>query len=59
MNIDPTMGRLACRADSQGRDLGKLLMGCAVARCLQARRQVAAFALNVDVKNEKARAWPN
>lgn len=51
------MGRLACRADSQGKGLGKLLMGCAVDRCLQARKQVAAFALLVDAKNEKAKAF--
>jgi hypothetical protein len=38
------MGRLACRRDQQGRGLGKLLIGCAVDRCLQARRQVAARA---------------
>lgn len=51
------MGRLACRADRQGKGLGKLLMGCAVDRCLQARKQVAAFALLVDAKNEKAKAF--
>ncbi|MDO9199601.1 GNAT family N-acetyltransferase [Rhodoferax sp.] len=51
------MGRLACRADSQGKGLGKLLMGCAVNRCLQARTQVAAFALLVNAKNEKAKAF--
>ena len=51
------MGRLACHADSQGRGLGKLLMGCAVDRCLQARRLVGAFALLVDAKNEKAKAF--
>ena len=48
------MGRLACRADQRGQGLGKLLMGCAVDRCLQARRQVAAFALLVDAKNRQA-----
>lgn len=51
------MGRLACRADSQGLGLGKLLLGLAVDRCLQARQQVAAFALLVDAKNEKAQAF--
>lgn len=48
------MGRLACRTDQRGQGLGKLLMGCAVDRCLQARRQVAAFALLVDAKNRQA-----
>ena len=51
------MGRLACRADQRGQGLGKLLMGCAVDRCLQARRQVAAFALLVDAKNQQAKTF--
>ena len=45
------MGRLACRADRQNQGLGKLLVACAVDRCLQALKQVAAFALIVDAKN--------
>ncbi len=51
------MGRLACRADQRGRGLGKLLIGCAVDRCLKARAQVAAYALIVDAKNDEARAF--
>lgn len=51
------MGRLACRADWHGRGLGKLLIGCAVQRCLQARKQVAAFALIVDARNAEAKAF--
>jgi GNAT superfamily N-acetyltransferase len=51
------MGRLACHTDSQGQGLGKLLMACAVDRCLQARRLVGAFALLVDAKNETAKAF--
>ena len=51
------MGRLACRADRRGQGLGKLLIGCAVERCLQARKQVAAFALIVDAKNSDAKAF--
>ena len=51
------MGRLACRSDQRGRGLGKLLMGCAVDRCLQARKQVAAFALIVDAKNAQAKTF--
>jgi len=42
------MGRLACRSDQHGRGLGKLLVGCAVDRCLKARQRVAAYALIVD-----------
>ena len=51
------MGRLACRTDQRGQGLGKLLIGCAVGRCLQARNQVAAFALIVDAKNSEAKAF--
>jgi GNAT superfamily N-acetyltransferase len=51
------MGRLACRLDQQGSGLGKLLVGCAVDRCLKARREVAAFALIVDAKNGGAAAF--
>ena len=49
------MGRLACRSDQQGRGIGKLLLGCAVDRCLKARLQVAAYALIVDAKDDAAR----
>jgi len=51
------MGRLACRADRRGQGLGRLLIACAVERCLQARRQVAAFALIVDAKNRAAKLF--
>lgn len=51
------MGRLACRADRQGHGLGKLLIACAVGRCLKARQQVAAYALIVDAKGEQAAAF--
>lgn len=51
------MGRLACRTDRRGQGLGRLLMGCAVGRCLQARKQVAAFALIVDAKNGQAKTF--
>jgi GNAT superfamily N-acetyltransferase len=51
------MGRLACRSDQRGRGLGKLLLGCAVDRCLKARQQVAAYALLVDAKDEAAEAF--
>lgn len=51
------MGWLACRKDQQGRGMGKLLLGGAVDRCLKARRQVAAYALLVDAKDDAARAF--
>ncbi len=50
-------GRLACRTDHRGRGLGKLLIGCAVDRCLQARKLVAVFALIVDAKGPEAKAF--
>jgi predicted GNAT family N-acyltransferase len=50
------MGRLACRSDRRGQGLGKLPVACTVERCLQARRQVAAYALMVDAKDEQAAA---
>jgi len=34
-----------------------LLLGCAVDRCLQARQQVAAYALVVDAKNDVAKSF--
>lgn len=49
------MGRLACSTAHQGKGIGKLLIGCAVARCIEARKQVAAFALIVDAKNAHAK----
>lgn len=51
------MGRLACRTDQRGLGFGKLLLGCAVDRCLKARQQVAAYALLVDAKDDVAKAF--
>ena len=51
------MGRLACRTGQRGSGLGKLLLGCAVDRCLKARQQVAAYALVVDAKDDVAKAF--
>ncbi len=51
------LGRLACRADRRGTGLGKLLLACAVERCLRATKQVAAYALIVDAKDDDAAAF--
>ncbi len=51
------MGRFAVREDLQGQGLGKCLLGCAVDRCLQARQQVAAYALIVDAKDASAKMF--
>ena len=41
----------------QGRGLGRLLLGCAVDRCLKAWEQVAAYVLVVDAKDDAARRF--
>jgi GNAT superfamily N-acetyltransferase len=51
------MGRLACRTDRQGEGLGKLLVGCAVDRCLAARQRITAYALLVDAKDGAAKRF--
>jgi GNAT superfamily N-acetyltransferase len=51
------LGRLAISAERRGQGLGRLLLGCAVDRCLQAREQVAAYALIVDAKDAGAKAF--
>ena len=48
------MGRLAVSAASRGQGHGRLLIGLAVERCLKARQEVAAYALVVDAKDERA-----
>jgi GNAT superfamily N-acetyltransferase len=51
------MGRLACRSDQQGKGIGRLLIGCAVERCLKAREEVASYALIVDAKDDRAKEF--
>jgi GNAT superfamily N-acetyltransferase len=51
------MGRFAVATPYQSQGLGKLLMGCAVARCLEAKKQVAAYALLVDAKDDSVKAF--
>lgn len=51
------MGRLACRRDQQGKGIGRLLIGCAVERCLKAREEVASYALIVDAKDDRAKEF--
>jgi len=51
------MGRFAVDGGFQGRGLGKSLLGCAVDRCLQARREVAAHALIVDAQDVRAKSF--
>lgn len=51
------LSRLASRKDRHGQGIGKLLLACAVDRCLKARKDVAAYALIVDAKDENARQF--
>ncbi|MDA0681407.1 MAG: GNAT family N-acetyltransferase [Proteobacteria bacterium] len=51
------MGRFAVEQTIQGQGLGKRLLGCAVDRCLHARREVAAYALIVDAKDADAKSF--
>lgn len=51
------MGRLAISRDVQGRGIGRILLGCAVDRCLKARQHVAAYALIVDAKDAAAKEF--
>lgn len=51
------LGRLATHSSQRGRGLGKLLIGCAVERCLEAKKHVAAYALVVDAKGADAKSF--
>jgi GNAT superfamily N-acetyltransferase len=51
------LGRLATHADYRGRGFGRLLMGLALNRCLEAQKIVAAYALIVDAKDDAAAAF--
>jgi len=51
------LGRLAVQRHLQGQGIGRYLLGCALERCLQARQNVAAYALLVDAKNASAGAF--
>lgn len=51
------MGRFAIQQSTQGQGLGKTLLGCVVDRCLQARKDIAAYAIVVDAKDGNARSF--
>ncbi len=51
------LGRLAAHSAHRNRGLGRLLIGCAVERCLEAKKHVAAYALVVDAKGEDAKTF--
>jgi GNAT superfamily N-acetyltransferase len=51
------LGHLAAHLGHRNRGLGRLLIGCAVERCLEAKKHVAAYALVVDAKGEDAKSF--
>lgn len=51
------MGRLAVSKDQQEKKLGAKLIAMAVDRCLHAKQEVGAYALLVDAKDERAKAF--
>lgn len=51
------LGRLATHLDYRGRGFGRLLVGLALTRCLEAQKIVAAYALIVDAKDATAAAF--
>ncbi len=51
------MGRLAVDEKHQKCGMGRFLMGCAIERCLEARKHVAAYALIVDAKTKDAKSF--
>ncbi len=51
------MGRLARSLENRGGGIGAILLGLAVDRCLKARMYVGAYALIVDAKSDKVRAF--
>jgi len=51
------LGRLAAHSAHHGCGLGRLLIGCAVERCLEALKYVAAYALVVDAKSQAAKEF--
>ena len=50
------LGRLATHSAHRNRGLGRLLMGCAVERCIEAKKHVAV-ALVVDAKGENDKSF--
>lgn len=51
------LGRLAVNITAQGSGIGKLLVGLAVERCIEARAKIAAYAILVDAKDESAKTF--
>lgn len=51
------LGRLATDVTQRGRGLGRILIACAVERCLEAQKHVAAYALLVDAKGAQAQSF--
>jgi predicted GNAT family N-acyltransferase len=51
------MGRLARSLNVRNSGIGALLIGLAADRCLKAKAHVSAYALLVDARSDKAKAF--
>ena len=51
------LGRLAATKVLRGQGIGKVLIGCAIDRCLQVKTQIGAYALLVDAKDAAAQTF--
>jgi predicted GNAT family N-acyltransferase len=51
------LGRMAVSVTAQGKGLGKIMMGLAVQRSNDARKQIAAYAILVDAKDASAKSF--
>jgi predicted GNAT family N-acyltransferase len=51
------LGRLATHINHRNLGLGRILMACAVERCLEAKKHVASYALIADAKDLNAKGF--
>jgi GNAT superfamily N-acetyltransferase len=51
------MGRLAVASSEHGRGYGRILVGLAISRCLEAKKHIAGYALIVEAKHEQVKAF--
>jgi GNAT superfamily N-acetyltransferase len=51
------LGRLAVSENHQGKNYGKMLLGCAISRCMEVRKHIGAYALIVDALDEQAKKF--
>ncbi len=51
------LGRLAISLNHQGKNYGKMLLGCVISRCIEAKKHIGAYALIVDALDEQAKQF--